>query len=75
MSRFFEVEEKVDLKPCPFCGREAYITGMFVPTGDGEINAYLVGCKNCEISFQQSWDYEIIVERWNRRVCKCRKEN
>lgn len=75
MSQFFEVEEKVDLKPCPFCDREAYITGMFVPVCDDEINAYSVGCTNCRISFEQRWGYDRIVERWNRRACKCHKEN
>lgn len=57
----------------PF-GGQAYITGMFVPTEDDEINAYAVGCKNCGISFQEDWVYDDIVKQWNRRVCQCQNE-
>lgn len=63
----FEVKEKVDLKPCPFCGGKAFITGLFVPVDDDEINVYEVGCENCDITFQQSWQYDSIVEQWNMR--------
>lgn len=64
----FKVKEKIDLKPCPFCGGEAYIMGMFVPTEDDEINAYAVGCEECDISFQDTWEYDDIVKKWNERA-------
>lgn len=68
MNGLFEVREKIDLKPCPFCGGKAHITGMFIPTGDGdEINAYLVGCEECDVSFTQDWYYKDIVRKWNTR--------
>jgi len=70
----FEVEEKVDLLPYPFCGGEAYITGMFVSVHEDDINAYSVGCENCGISFQQPWIYENIVKKWNMRTCNCKKQ-
>ena len=64
----FEVAEKVYLEPCPFCGGEAYITGLFIPTDGGEINAYAVGCEKCKISFMEDWLYDNIVKKWNTRI-------
>lgn len=66
----FEVRENVDLKPCPFCGGKAFITGLFIPTEDDEVNMYEVGCRNCDVSFRQMWQYERIVELWNTRFYK-----
>lgn len=73
MGNIFKVDENVKLLPCPFCGGKAYLTGIFIPTVDGEINAYQVGCKKCGIDFTQDWDYDRIVEKWNRRACKCKQ--
>lgn len=68
MGNSFKVDEDVHLEPCRVCGNVAYIEGMFIPTQDGEINAYHVGCEKCKVSFIQYWGYDRIVEKWNKRV-------
>lgn len=60
--------EKVELKPCPFCGRKPRLSREFVQTEDDEMNSYVVGCDVCDIYFRQMWDYDKIVKQWNTRV-------
>lgn len=50
---------KIDLKPCPFCGGEAEIYGNEV--------VVFVGCKECTCITE--WNDDISAERgWNKRV-------
>lgn len=57
-----------DLKPCPFCGGEAYSKTAFPCDADGlEMNLYIVGCKNCDIEFSRLWNEEAVIEAWNTR--------
>ena len=62
-----------ELKPCPFCGSEAWI----IRTNDNKKRPY-VQCKfgcfrepKCPVSHLVTWDYrteEEAVEAWNRRM-------
>lgn len=63
----FLPEEEVYLKPCPFCGGKAVLYGLFVPHDGDEINMYVVGCRKCDVTFTQRWDYDQIVADWNSR--------
>ena len=61
----------VELKPCPFCGGEAYlksalsdiVVAYVIPT-----NEYKVICKNCRCSSGVWMQKSKAVETWNRRV-------
>ncbi len=57
-------EQSNELKPCPFCGREAAIWSS---------NAYrytqsVVGCEACRIFFIDDFEENAVAD-WNRRVC------
>lgn len=68
--RTFKVDNPPKLRECPFCGNEAYITGLFVPVHDDEVNEYEVGCENCGIHFNWRWSYDFIVDLWNGEYYK-----
>lgn len=73
-----------DLKPCPFCGGEAYVREYaFGHSGSGGFTAsYEVGCTMCKIAFKSDSKftlkngqpvftvngYEKCVNAWNRRA-------
>lgn len=63
----FLPDEEVSLKPCPFCGGNADLYGLFAPTEDDEINMYVCGCRKCDVKFYQPWQYDKIVSQWNTR--------
>ena len=65
MKSDFPIDNKPELRNCPFCGNKAYLIGLFVPYDDDEINEYQVGCEECGIYFNQSWEYDTIVDLWN----------
>jgi Lar family restriction alleviation protein len=67
MKSDFPILDPPKLKPCPFCGGEAYLIGLFIPTIDDEINTYEVGCEKCDFSRQEDWYYDELVEWWNSR--------
>lgn len=53
-----------ELKPCPFCGGEAYVAR----NGYG-YDWYGCGCKRCRVQFRCDSDTEEEArELWNRRV-------
>lgn len=39
-----------------------------------EINEYQIGCEECGIHFNQSWEYDIIVDLWNGEYYKNEQE-
>ena len=52
------------LKPCPFCGGKAEITGI----NNG--NPFIVWCDKCGLEFGIDKDYYLyqVIEAWNRRA-------
>jgi len=69
-------EEKIELKPCPLCGREVSVSGgeeEWRPTfGDPDSGGdpYHIRC-NCGLDFCVGCvEYDEFVERWNRRADK-----
>lgn len=63
------MEDKIELKSCPYCGGEAKLikrkfkAGLF-PVG----GTYYVHCKSCLIQTQPRNKKEIVIEIWNRRI-------
>lgn len=70
------------LKPCPFCGGEAYIMLVEKKSGVDFGATFEVGCNRCECSFREESRWHIdygrlrtdkdgymdCLERWNRRA-------
>lgn len=58
-----------ELKPCPFCGGEAYICKENIPYHP---TSYAVDCGNDRCDVDPSTDFfedkEKAIEAWNRRV-------
>lgn len=55
-----------DLKPCPFCGGEAYVAKRAI---HGILWWYGCGCKKCRVQYGCLCDTEEeAIEQWNRRV-------
>lgn len=57
-----------ELKPCPFCGGEAYLVEL-TPTqyNDQHSTYYSVGCIDCGIGFYENTEDEATAA-WNRRA-------
>ena len=60
------VDEKPELKPCPFCGGEA-VARPNLPTYGCEV-MYYVFCGKCLVRTQLKWTAEQAIEVWNRRA-------
>jgi Lar family restriction alleviation protein len=54
------------LKPCPFCGGEAFIFSITQYFGDRAI--FAVVCENCNASSKSKSKEEYAINAWNRRV-------
>ena len=57
-------EKTQKLKPCPFCGGKAKITGYIF---------FEVKCRRCRATLPQRYETEAIAA-WNRRAPQCEKE-
>lgn len=55
--------EKLDLKPCPFCGGQGKV---MIPTGR-YLTFYVVMCEECRCRTKEFPDKEMAVEVWDRR--------
>lgn len=66
------MEQKIELKPCPFCGKKAVINTIephahiFVPMPDYEGGAF-IECTGCTCVVSGKTEHEA-VEAWNRMV-------
>lgn len=63
--------DNVELKPCPFCGGEA-----FIKVNSQTLNCY-VNCPNCEVAMKRNFKgnkrveevlIKLISQAWNKRV-------
>lgn len=73
---------EIELKPCPFCGGDGYITLVSKTAGAYLGATFEVGCRKCKFSFKEEsiWNivngqivttqngYNACVRRWNRRA-------
>ena len=57
----------IELKPCPFCGGEVYISGS--DNVNGHPYWYVICCA-CGASVYGNEDKEKAAEAWNRRADK-----
>ncbi len=51
-----------DLKPCPFCGRDAALLS------NSFNSPFLVACFNCEVTTQMCSNEFFAIEAWNTRA-------
>lgn len=56
------------LKPCPFCGGEAFTFTMQQLKGIGCDSMTSVVCKKCHAASNHFMDDDKAIEAWNRRV-------
>jgi len=61
-----------ELKPCPFCGSEAYIWNIR-DWGEPPLFIIEVGCEKCDVHFRKCRETleeakSRAIEAWNRRV-------
>jgi Lar family restriction alleviation protein len=61
---WLELECKVELKPCPFCGGEARIIDL----EDPEYKYYQIRCSKCMCKTESHLGMEEAIAVWNRRV-------
>lgn len=58
---------KIKLKPCPFCGGEAfcYVSGRIEPEMP---DMFWVRCKNCDVVTKSYTTREKAIKKWNTRA-------
>ena len=62
------MEKMAELKPCPFCGGEAFAVNFTYAITEGHWKMWSVDCPKCRC---QSGDFvtkEEAIEAWNRRA-------
>ena len=63
------MSDKLELKPCPFCGGEAYRTEAYLPLLTLKIEAYAVKCLHCQ-ACAYGMRQSDATKAWNRRAKK-----
>jgi Lar family restriction alleviation protein len=61
---------KINLKPCPFCGRAA-ITSFQTVDAENRQQYGWIGCRKCGVRMEYynlPGRFEEAAEKWNRRV-------
>lgn len=59
------MQEKIELKPCPFCGGIPYLSKW--ESYPGNVDIYEIICSHCKSRSSNSLEKEII-ELWNKRI-------
>ena len=59
------MSEKVELKPCPFCGGEAHPDNTWILSG---ARKWVVHCIKCGASIGFYETKKKAIEAWNRRI-------
>ena len=64
------MSNNIELKPCPFCGGEAFLNFDPEAVEDtfGRKWAFNVFCGNCCATTGICWSKEQAIEAWNRRA-------
>lgn len=62
--------EKIDLKPCPFCGPRNVEPDLY----DTEHGFWTVGCGGCGTHSGMSKNKQQVIDLWNRRPAESGKE-
>lgn len=62
-----EKMSEIKLKPCPFCGGEAfcYVSGRIEPEMP---DMFWVRCKKCDVVTKSYTTREKAIKKWNRRA-------
>jgi Lar family restriction alleviation protein len=58
----------IELKPCPFCGGEAFLAEYDYALDNGYIATHFVECNGCSVTTFEYDSPEEAAEAWNRRV-------
>lgn len=61
---------EIRLKPCPFCGEEAFIHEIcedFLGVG-WKIKGFAVSCKKCHVTTEYDQCKTTVIQEWNRRT-------
>ena len=57
-----------ELKPCPFCGGEAFVCEYLYSCEPGRIVMYGVECNGCHTTTFEGNSKQEAIEAWNRRA-------
>ena len=57
-----------ELKPCPFCGSNAFIAEWNYDLAPGNVLTHCVECNGCHSTTLEYGTEEEAIEAWNRRT-------